>query len=73
MIKTARPNPILTTAIRLIDEEKLPFESREIRLDIKNDKFIEKCKIGFSKLEEQTNLSNNAETNYLSTPPISWM
>jgi len=65
-IKTAKPNPMLITAIRLIAEEKLPLELPEIRLDMKNDKFIEVCKVGFSKLEEQTNLSNNEEVCFLS-------
>ena len=38
--RTARPNPILTTAMRLMIEEKEPVASLEIRFDIKNGWFI---------------------------------
>ena len=41
----ASPNAMLMMAIRLIVDEKLPLDLTEIRLDIKNDKFIRNCKI----------------------------
>ena len=57
-INTARPKPMLITAIRLIIVEKEPVLSLLIRFRYEIGQIHAQCKEGFSILEEQTNLVN---------------